>query len=66
MAKIEKNLQEIKIVFHGTARFDVYIDGEKQREMKSFQFKAEAGQLPTYTIERYTFQFLNDYAEHRI
>jgi len=34
--------------------------------MKSFKFEAEAGQLPTYTIERYTFQYLNDYAEHKI
>lgn len=63
----KEGIKEIKIVFlDGVARFDVYIDGEKQKEMKSFQFKAEAGQLPTYTIERYTFQYLNDYAEHKI
>lgn len=63
----KEGIKEIKIVFlDGVARFDVYIDGEKQKEMKGFQFKAEAGQLPTYTIERYTFQYLNDYAEHKI
>ncbi|MCI8629044.1 MAG: hypothetical protein HFE57_06005 [Firmicutes bacterium] len=66
MGKVEKNLQEIKIVFHGASRFDVYIDGEKQKEMKSFKFEAEAGKLPTYTIERYTFQYLDDYAEHKV
>lgn len=63
----KKAIKEIKIVFsNGVSRFDVYIDGKKQHEMKSFKFEAEAGQLPTYTIERYTFQYLNDYAEHKI
>ena len=38
----EERIKEIRIVFpNGATKFDVYIDGEKQTEMKSFRFKAE-------------------------
>jgi len=63
----EERIKEIRIVFpNGATKFDVYIDGEKQTEMKSFQFKAEVGELPTYTIERYTLRFLDKYMDGKL
>lgn len=63
----EERIKEIRIVFpNGATKFDVYIDGEKQTEMKSFQFKVEVGELPTYTIERYTLRFLDKYMDGKL